>query len=190
MTTSETFFSLLKSHRETKGIEIDEIAEFTKINPKYLHSIESGHFDVLSNVYMRLFIRSYAEFIGADTAQALDDYELHTTGIVSSKVEFSTPPEIETAEEKENTQSLLGNSPIPPKQIITGAGVLVGIFLFFQLVSSLSKNANETTVSTPTVEKSSVEVEQPLKVEPENITTDPAETNETIDDEAGAKKKP
>ena len=56
MTASETFFSLLKSHREAKGIEIDEIAEFTKINSKYLLSIESGHFDVLPNVKYASFL--------------------------------------------------------------------------------------------------------------------------------------
>ena len=191
MTASETFFSLLKSHREAKGIEIDEIAEFTKINPKYLLSIESGHFDVLPNVYMRLFIRSYVEFIGADPAQALDDYELHTTGIVSSKDEFSAPPVIQTTEEKENPQSLLGNSPIPPKQIITGVGVLVGIFLFFQLVSSLSKDANKDAVTAPAVEDTINEVDQPIKVEPDNTITNPAETaTESKNEALDTKKKP
>ena len=59
MSTTETFFSILKEHRESKGIQIDEISEYTKINPTYIEAIEEGNFDLLPNVYMRLFLRSY-----------------------------------------------------------------------------------------------------------------------------------
>ena len=33
-------FSLLKEHRESKGIQIEEISEYTKINPVYIEAIE------------------------------------------------------------------------------------------------------------------------------------------------------
>ena len=55
MTTEESFFSLLKAHRESENIDIQDIAEYTKINPKYLYAIESGDFNILPKVYMRLF---------------------------------------------------------------------------------------------------------------------------------------
>ena len=139
MTTTESFFSLLKSHREAKGVEIQEIAEYTKINPKYLHAIESGDFKVLPNVYMRLFLRSYAQFIGADAEQALDDYELHTTGKVSVKMDNMPESSSEiTSEELNGASQILGNSPIPPKQIIIGLAVVLGIFFFFNLVCLLN----------------------------------------------------
>ena len=66
MTTTESFYSALKLHRESQKIEIAEICEFTKINKKYIDAIENGDFDVLPSVYMRLFIRAYTNFIGSD----------------------------------------------------------------------------------------------------------------------------
>ena len=60
MTNEEYFFDALKSHRESKNIEISEICDYTKISPKYIEAIENGDFSVLPIVYMRLFLREYA----------------------------------------------------------------------------------------------------------------------------------
>ncbi len=195
MTTTESFFSLLKSHREAKGVEIQEIAEYTKINPKYLHAIESGDFKMLPNVYMRLFLRSYAQFIGADTEQALDDYELHTTGKVSAKMDNMPESSSEiTSEELNGAAQILGNSPIPPKQIMTGLAVVLGVFFFFNLVSSLT----EQQVEIPPEVKTEIqtEVEEATKVETISISPNeiekkldsPTEITETPDEDV--KKKP
>lgn len=187
MTITESFFSLLKSHRESKGVEIQEIAEYTKINPKYLHAIESGDFKVLPNVYMRLFLRSYAQFIGADAEQALDDYELHTTGKISAKLEIVSDTPLEnTNEDSSGMPPILGNSPIPPKQIMTGIAVIIGLFLFFKIVSGLSEP--QTEVEAKAEEVSKVEA---ISVKPEAVEielTSPAETNENLDE--AVKKKP
>ena len=158
MTTTESFFSLLKSHRESKGVEIQEIAEYTKINPKYLNAIEAGEFEVLPNVYMRLFLRSYAQFIGADAEQALDDYELHTTGKVSAKVDSMAESSTEqTSNDSSGVGTIFDNSPIPPKQIMTGIVVIVGLFLFFNLVSSLSEQQTEAMPEISTEVKVEIE---------------------------------
>jgi cytoskeletal protein RodZ len=195
MTTTESFFSLLKSHREAKGVEIQEIAEYTKINPKYLHAIESGDFKVLPNVYMRLFLRSYAQFIGADAEQALDDYELHTTGKVSVKMDNMPESSSEiTSEELNGAAQILGNSPIPPKQIMIGLAVVLGIFFFFNLVSSLT----EQQVGIPPEVKTDIqtEIEEAKKVETISVSPNEiekkldalTETTETPDEDV--KKKP
>ena len=49
-------------------------------------AIEEGNFNIIPNIYMRLFIRSYAKYIDADYQQALVDYELHTTGKIQPKL--------------------------------------------------------------------------------------------------------
>ena len=108
MDTEETFFLALKIHRESKGIEIDEISDYTKINPKYLNAIEEGNFNIIPNIYMRLFIRSYTKYIGADYNQALADYELHTTGKIQPK--FS---------EGNNAEDILGKKNNTKKPINT-----------------------------------------------------------------------
>ena len=193
MTTTESFFSLLKSHRESKGVEIQEIAEYTKINPKYLHAIESGDFKVLPNVYMRLFLRSYAQFIGADAEQALDDYELHTTGKISEKFENVSESSVNTSvDDPSGMPPILGNSPIPPKQIMTGIAVIIGLFLFFKIVSGLSEPQTEVE-SQVKVEIKDEEVSkvEAISVKPEAVEIElssPAETNENLDE--AVKKKP
>ena len=191
MTTTESFFSLLKSHREAKGVEIQEIAEYTKINPKYLHAIESGDFKVLPNVYMRLFLRSYVQYIGADTKQALDDYEFHTTGKLSTKTDSMPEPSSGVApKELDGTAQILGNSPIPPKQIITGLAVILGLFFFFNLVSSLTEQQAETSpeVNTEVEEVSKIETISVSPNEVEKELDSPSETTESTGEDV--KKKP
>jgi len=146
MTTEESFFSLLKAHRESEDIEIQDIAEYTKINPKYLYAIESGDFNILPKVYMRLFLRSYAKFIGVNHEQALNDYEVYTTGKTNTKKENLT-----SAKSPEtplgpfiNGSKILESSPIPPKQIAVGAVIIIGIIVFFNFVSSLSKESQNS----------------------------------------------
>ena len=149
MTTEESFFSLLKAHRKSENIDIQDIAEYTKINPKYLYAIESGDFNILPKVYMRLFLRSYAKFIGVNHEQALNDYEVYTTGKTNTKKESLTTaksPEIPLSPFS-NGSKILESSPIPPKQIAVGAVIVIGIIIFFNFVSSLSKeNQNSTPI--------------------------------------------
>ena len=89
MDVSESFFDVLKAQRESQNIEISEICEFTKIQPRYIEAMEKGDFTVLPNVYIRLFLKSYANFIGADSAKALKDYELHTTGKITQSKQIA-----------------------------------------------------------------------------------------------------
>lgn len=189
MTTTESFFSLLKSHRESKGVEIEEIAEYTKINPKYLHAIEKGDFKVLPNVYMRLFLRSYTQFIGADAQQALDDYELHTTGKISVKLDIMPETSVNSpANETGEARTIWGNSPIPPKQIITGFAVIVGLFLFFKLVSGLSETqvVVQPEAKVEVMPKIGIISVDPIEVKNE-IMTESKDEVEPIED---VKKKP
>ena len=129
MTNEELFFDALKSHRESKDIEISEICEFTKIHPRYIEAIESGDFSVLPTVYMRLFLKAYANFIGADSAKALEDFELHTTGKVRKRAVFEIKPTEDTGNLGEMKEKMESTNQVSPKQIATGAAVIIGLFL-------------------------------------------------------------
>ena len=84
MDESKLFYIKLKDQRESSGVSLEDISDFTRIDIKYLVAIEEGDFSCLPNVYMRLFIRSYCEYIKVDAAKALNDYEFHTIGTISS----------------------------------------------------------------------------------------------------------
>lgn len=69
---------LLRNARESKGINIQEAQEATKIRSKYLLAIEDGDFGVLppGEVYLRGFIRTYAEYLGLDPSEVIERYDV------------------------------------------------------------------------------------------------------------------
>ena len=67
----------LEEARNRKGISLREASESTKIRGDYLSSFETGQFDInLPEVYLRGFIRLYAEFLDLDQEAILADLEL------------------------------------------------------------------------------------------------------------------
>jgi len=65
----------LQRVRVRRGIEIDEIAGVTKVNPTYLRFIEEERFDDLpAAVYVRGFLKCYARSIGLDPDRVAQSY--------------------------------------------------------------------------------------------------------------------
>ncbi len=151
MTSTEAFFDALKSHRESQNIEISEICEFTKINQKYIQAIESGDFTILPMVYMRLFLRAYAEFIGADSAKALEDYELLTTGTIQKKTDIDLKSD-DVTEQSQLNIGLENETPpqVTPQKIATGAAVIIGLFLVLYWAGQITSEQNIELENTPT----------------------------------------
>ena len=72
------FFEKMRSIRKNNDIELKEISDNTKINIKYLELIEKGDFDSLPNIYARLFIRTYADYLNLDSKEVLLEYDKYT----------------------------------------------------------------------------------------------------------------
>ena len=65
----------LRRLRERRGIEIDEIAGVTKVNPNYLRFLEEERFDDLpAAVYVRGFVKCYARCLGLDADRVARSY--------------------------------------------------------------------------------------------------------------------
>ena len=184
MTATESFFDALKQHRESQNIEISEICDFTKINPKYIQAIESGEFQILPTVYMRLFLRAYADFIGADSVKALEDYELHTIGTIQKRTDFDLPPKVEIDNSGIVEETMESSAQISPKQIATGAAVLIGLFLVLYWAGEITSQQNIEVENNPApIEE--IAPEFPPVQEPESVPAD----NTGSDGSAGGKKK-
>ena len=69
------FASELRAQRESSGMSLDELFERTRINPEYLRAIESGNYDILPEIYVRLFVKKYAQEVGLDVEETLARYE-------------------------------------------------------------------------------------------------------------------
>src|SRR5437764_14763522 len=65
----------LRLERETRGIALRDISEQTRISMRYLEAIEADDYRRLpGGIFNRSFIRAYAQFIGYDENDAIEDY--------------------------------------------------------------------------------------------------------------------
>jgi len=119
-----TFFEELKNLRNSKDIKLIDISNSTKINIKYLQAIESGNFDALPNIYIRLFIRTYCEYLEVDSDEILNKYEQHTNikskkfmkKIVSKETKQPTPNFMKTKKNSDNDNRLIQEETSQPKE--------------------------------------------------------------------------
>ena len=74
------YFSDFASIREKKGITLEDIEKQTKLQGDYITAIESGNFNVLPKDYVRLFLKTYANFLDLDSQKILKLYSEHISG--------------------------------------------------------------------------------------------------------------
>tara|TARA_B100002052_G_scaffold299191_1_gene336309 strand:+ start:14402 stop:15295 length:894 start_codon:yes stop_codon:yes gene_type:complete len=171
MSESKLFYVELKEYRESSEISLEDISDFTKIDIKYLLAIEEGDFSCLPNVYMRLFLRSYCEYLKVDAVKALNDYEFHTIGKISSESIISTDntqdQDIEI--DPSLSQDDLNVAPITKSQIMTIAATIIMLALAFYLISSI------TSTDTNSIKQSQNSLEEKyLEDKSAEISSNPA----------------
>jgi len=72
----ENFGSYLKHERELRGITLEAISGTTKIHIRFLRALENNNFEELpGDVFIKGYIRSYADIIGSDPEETLNVYE-------------------------------------------------------------------------------------------------------------------
>jgi cytoskeleton protein RodZ len=72
----ENFGSYLKKERELRGVPLEEISGATKIHIRFLKALEENKFEELpGEVFIKGYIRSYANIIGSDVEEVLNNYK-------------------------------------------------------------------------------------------------------------------
>jgi curved DNA-binding protein CbpA len=76
MATAEAFSgALLREIRESRGVELADIAEYTKISRRYLQAIEDEDRDRLpETTYLKGYLKQYAAMIGLDPELVVGHY--------------------------------------------------------------------------------------------------------------------
>ncbi|GEM_PF-1160292 len=90
----EGFGQYLRSQRELRQISLEEVAAGTKIGIHLLKALEEDRWDALpAEVFVKGFIKSYAEYIGLDPEDTLLRYEATKQKDVSyePEPEFNIP---------------------------------------------------------------------------------------------------
>ena len=167
MNESKNFYIKLKEQRESSGISLEDMSDFTKIDIKYLISIEEGDFTCLPNVYMRLFLRSYCEYIKADEVKALNDYEFHTIGTIAlDKTNLDNSEQDRTEIDPPIDENSLNLPPVSKSQIITILATIIMLVLAFYLISSIT-DSNNNSIEDPLVQDNSTS--EALNVKEESL---------------------
>ena len=66
----------LKQERELKNLSLDDIQKQTKIQTRYLEAIEKERFHLMpGSFYVRAFIKEYANVVGLDYNELMEEYE-------------------------------------------------------------------------------------------------------------------
>lgn len=66
---------VLTDARRQRGKTIEEASRETRIRPEYLHALEGERFEeLIGEVYVRAFLRSYSTYLGLDASRLLSIY--------------------------------------------------------------------------------------------------------------------
>ncbi len=98
------FSALLKTEREAKKITLKEIADSSKINIKFLEAIESGDFEVMPEVYIRAFLKTYAKYVGLNPDKVINDFDLAKRNKFGKTAETSTVSAVEKSARKSESE--------------------------------------------------------------------------------------
>jgi cytoskeleton protein RodZ len=67
--------SSLREARERQKLELSQVEGATRIRARYLQAIEDERFDILpGGAYAKGFLRTYADYLGLDAQQFVDEY--------------------------------------------------------------------------------------------------------------------
>jgi cytoskeletal protein RodZ len=167
---------VLKEAREAKGISLDELQESTKIQKRYLVSIEEGNFNVLpGDFYVRAFIKQYADAVGLDSKELIEQHFSTTSNDVLQEEPKEEP--VLTRKEKVSVKNSKIMDYVPRILVVTSIlGVLVVAWLFFQNKAPVVSDGQKTQVQT-----NATEVEKPAesKEEPKSEVKEESKVEET-----------
>ncbi|MEG8946017.1 helix-turn-helix domain-containing protein [Rosettibacter firmus] len=100
------FAEELKSLREEKGFTLQQISNHTKIDIKFLQMIEDGNFNFLPEIYVKAFIKEYAQTMDLDVNVIVEKYNSAKkevdSNVSSYEKEKSYSEKISTSKKKES----------------------------------------------------------------------------------------
>ena len=161
------FYNKFVEQRKNINKDLVDISAETKINIKYLKAIESGDFDILPNVYIRLFLRTYADYLEINSEEILNDYDafmnianqqLKTSGVtyIKKNIEHIPKPKKEIVNKDKQKDSSFSEIESDDDYFFRPSKIFSILFLFFVIVLiylfidnlNENKNLNVNKIST------------------------------------------
>ncbi|ASA22193.1 helix-turn-helix domain-containing protein [Paenibacillus donghaensis] len=145
----------LKEARLQKGMSLDDVQEVTKIRKKYLEAIEAGDYKVLpGSFYVRAFIKTYAEAVGVNPDELLEEHGNVPAPPVDTTMETVIQKRSRRPETERNNKWL-------PTLLMWTFPILI-VAVIYMYASSLNKPDPETAPPSSMTD----EQQDPAKVQP------------------------
>ncbi|WP_282919650.1 helix-turn-helix domain-containing protein [Ignavigranum ruoffiae] len=177
--------SKLRDARIERGYTLNTLQQKTKIQKKYLQAIEDGQFDMLpGQYYVRAFVKQYADIVGLNGNQLLEDYEAEIINPVEEEEEFveesAIPSRLERHQQGEKSQWEHVLSYLPMILLITIILLIIATLIFaIQSISQKDKvetgQKEQESAIVSVVEPDTVEVEETKETNTESTQESLAE---------------
>jgi cytoskeleton protein RodZ len=137
----------LREARMRAKIDINEVETRTKIRAKYLRAIENEEWGLLpGDVYVKSFLRTYADYLGLDSRQLIDEYR--------RRYERPSDHELRPIAPLGRDRDRRDRGPRPPRGPLIPPWALIGAVLVAIVVAlyflGIKNNKGTPTSSTPT----------------------------------------
>lgn len=169
----------LKKARQNKNLTLEQVSSKTKIDLKFLESMEVGDFAFLPEIYVKAFVKQYAKALDLDEEEMQKKYNAAKSGKDLDEAETETPQADNASKVYEQTpvkekayvydavemakSSLKNSSNLDKGKVILGAvivvlGVLAIVYFLF------IKSSKQTIVTEKPIEQVIKENESRYKV--------------------------
>jgi len=152
--------------RETQGVSLEKVAKDTFIPLRLLHALEIGETDRLPEpVYIKGFIRRYADTLGLDGAEIADTFDVNATPVpqapvkaeaITSQSEPAVAAASPPAYQQSSDRSKRGGFPTAGYVALGVAAVaILGTIAFKPLANTLTASQSTPTTDTSNNSQSS-----------------------------------
>lgn len=151
---SETVGKYLKNQRESKGITLEEIADETKIQKRYLEELENDEFDALpGEAYVKGFLRNYSTALKINSDEVIELYKKMKN--ISKELEENEE------DEEENKEEIIPIGKIKKLNIVVLI-IILALFVFgvFIIIKNNMNKDITTNVETTTEKKETIKNEE------------------------------
>lgn len=170
--------SFLEEARKAKGYSLEEAQNSTKIQLKYLRALEEENFKVLPEeaVFVKGFLRSYAQFLDIDANEAIEKYDLLVKPVKEEVLEQPQPkpnPAI-SAKRAKRRKKIEEDSKLAERPAIKVNWFFIAGAFFAIILGSWGYNQLNKPDDVP-VMPAVIEQQPPKKEEPPTSVSDPTE---------------
>ncbi|MBK7379196.1 MAG: DUF4115 domain-containing protein [Ignavibacteriales bacterium] len=178
------FAEELKQARLNSNVTLQQMANKTKIDFKFLEAIDEGNFAFLPDIYIRAFIKEYASFIGINPDSTIKKFEAAKKGEYpaeeNDKPFLQSIIENEQSEQKKlplSTRPLISYSDIKENEtrnssdqkrtqilfaLIAGITIILSAVIYFLFFNSGDKIIISERPYEESIEENSRYIEQPV----------------------------